>query len=186
MLHLEGIVTITRNPEMTWIHLSLKQREKILEYKGFDSIIWFWAEDNTEINKLKNELELISIEDFEQIKEYIDSTITTYTVFITNSKKFELKNKSFKFIGFDVGVTHEYNEPVFFSGIFNEVRDGGNEIINSSNLELNKYYLFNSIEDCENYLELRKKAISQKAINYIETAYNTEQFEICQIYLYLN
>lgn len=182
-LNKNGFLIIERNKDQIWKNLPLGERKDILNYRGFDGLRWPLYQENKENFILYNGLGDISDETL--IYSLFDkiSTITEnpLDLLLLNNPIRDFNKKCF--IGYDVGVIEEYGDPVFFSGILNEIRTNGNKYITEKIKSLNNNYLFDTISDCNEYLSLREIAFNMQNIQHLETAYQTNQMEIISIYL---
>lgn len=164
------MLKVIERDQNIWQNLSEDIRKDILRYRGFDGINLRTSEDVNNIPELLKDTNL-KREDVELI--LIES--------VTLPPSTETR---FRFLGFDVGIIKEYDEYVFFSGILNEIHLKGNPGLESLVQKLNKNYLFDSQEDCNEYLTLRDQALDMGNANFLETAYETNQFQCCRIYVY--
>lgn len=182
---IEGLAYLDRNTSSLWANLPAENRKELLNYAGFDSARWFW--ENETIEKYKTNIGLVP---FDKIEETLptflahaeDSAISC--IYITNNLDQPFFAEHFSFAGFDVGVGTEFGDPVFFSGILNEIRHGGNTLLSHLVEKLNNNYLFDSKLECRNYLDLRFLLFQKDETKFLETAFETSAFEVFQIYLY--
>jgi len=170
---MKGIVSIIeRDNDNIWCNLPNIIRKNMLRYKGFDGL------HMKDYEYSSNVLEILILE--QKKREKIQDLII---ISVANNVIDNLSS-DFRFIGYDVGVIEEFEEFIFFSGILNELRKEGNKHFGELWSKLNSYYLFESIVDCKQYLILREEALKSQEKNFIETAYSSNQFEICSIFLY--
>lgn len=183
---IEGLSCISKNPDHIWKNLPKKERKKLLEYRGIDSHTWFWVEKFQEELQV-NSLDLVSLKDIVKVKQYLGKILKkhpySYVIFLTNDLSKVVAPENLMLIGYDVGVSMEYNEPLFFSGIFNEIRLTGNSDLKILSDKLNQYYLFDNANDGNSYINIRKKMFRNNNFDLIETAYETEMMQVFKIYL---
>lgn len=184
-----GLLLIERDSEHIWRNLPGEERETLLKYRGFDSLLR-WEVESTPLLKLDRGL--ASMADYEKVRMfYEDKKLATNSqvdlLIVERIKTSGLKNNlldNFSFIGCDVGVLEEFNEPIFFSLILNELRINGNRYLRNVISKLNKKYLFDTVDDCLLFLKLREDALSDKEIVGLETSYTNRDIEITNIYLH--
>ena len=194
-IHTIGILIIERDTANIWKNLDIDIRNKILSYRGFSGIHWPFFDEWKRENKNKEVFNLYNgtarLSDLDRIVDYykwvknrtteiVDLLAISFTDTILD---FSFKN--FKFIGYDIGVIDEYEEPIYFSAILNEIRVNGNSNFKDVERKLNGKYLFDNKEDCFEYLNAREKAFKEGETIYIETAYETNQYIVLPVFLYI-
>ena len=73
---IEGFACISSNPDRIWTNLPEKERREILRYRGFDSFIWFWIEEEEKIDHHKNKFGLLPLDKITLVKNYLNIQYT--------------------------------------------------------------------------------------------------------------
>ncbi|RFM30121.1 hypothetical protein DXN05_03870 [Deminuibacter soli] len=184
------LLVIERDNTNVWSSLAHTQREKMFRYKGFSGMQWPLYEEWSKAGKILFEItnDLGSYADKEAIISYTIALKAAFKkefdLLLLNPTK-EKQDPHILFRGYDVGILEEFEEPIFFSGILNEIRENGNPNLIKLQSYLNENYLFSTAQQCEAYLSARHEAEMRHELSYIETAYNTSQFAAFSIYEYL-
>ncbi len=185
------LIVVERNNEALWKNLDATIRQKILKYQGFDGNPWpLYKEWNQKENsnlsfQLYNSLG--AFEDLKQILNYykkVKNILNVKLISVEYPKNISNSNINFDFKGYDIGIKEEYEEPIFFSAILNEIRKNANFHFAEAEKKLNNNYLFSNINDCNLFLQAREVALKNHESEFIETAYQTNQYEIVPIFLY--
>ncbi len=184
----EGLTCISPNPSRVWVNLPEEERKEIIRYRGFDFIAWFWIEEEKKVEHYKNKFGLLPLHKIELVKSYLcmlkNNHPYSYAIYLTNDLSFNATDYlELEFIGFDIGVACEGNDPVFFSGIVNEIRSSGNLMFRELTSNLNDSYLFDDAEICHEYLRIRNSLFESGDLNFIEDAYPNENMDLFKIYL---
>jgi hypothetical protein len=180
MIDLSGFIITLRDTTL-WSNLSPQEQTILLRYRGFNhsplsdnDILPFDLEP-----KLTKNLKSI-LENYQNVRR---ATILCDLLWLTTDVKSTIQDSDFIFLGFDVGILEEHGEPIFFSGILNELRPSGNSYIRHLVQSLNANYLFSNLEDCTNFLAARDKALKHQP-DFLETAYETSQYQVIAVWLY--
>ncbi|NSL90508.1 hypothetical protein ECE50_027035 [Chitinophaga sp. Mgbs1] len=184
-----SILVVERDYSNTWRNLPFPVRKKILGYKGFDGIRWPLYEEWQAAGRVSFSVhnEAGQYTALEEVTDYVTHLRIDLNkdpdILVLNADP--AASAELIFLGFDVGVLEEAGSPVFFSGILNEIRADGNPALQQLPANLNRYYLFNTEEQCREYLRLRQAAEQTEDTTFIETAYSSEEFSIVAIYQYI-
>lgn len=179
---------VGREHDAIWANLPDTERQTLLAYRGFDSrMSWPALEENTDNIQLRNGLadisQLTKIEQYYQQQKNKSDRQIDLLLLEPSSDLEPLPVENFEFIGYDVGVLNEYEEPVFFSIILHEVRRNGNTYLSDFTNKLNDCYLFNLHADCDACIAKRIQAFEDSCTNGLEVAYHSTQLQVISIFL---
>ena len=150
-----GLLVVVREVDKIWPTLPAVERARIVQYRGFDSRA-SWPDLELSAIPIEVVNNVADLSQYQAVREYVgiiqgrvrEKVDLLLLRDIENKSICELSN-TFTFIGYDVGVLNEFDEPVFSSIILHEIHKSGNSLVRDLHQSLNKFYL------------LRKSAIKQ-------------------------